>query len=276
MPEAPEVQTVLSTLEHQIKGAKILDVKVYYPKLIQNLDVTEFVSSLKNQRFCDFFRIGKYLGFVMDDLDLIVHLRMEGKFYILKELPSDLKHIHCVMYLDDGRLLCYHDTRKFGRMALYPKAVDVRRLDCFKNVGYDCLDENLDGMTFYKIIHPLKRNIKSALLDQSIIAGVGNIYADEILFSCKLDPRSRCQKISKKDCENIIYHTKRIMRGAMKAGGTTIRSYTSSLGVTGLFQLELKVHSKKDEPCPVCKNKIKKIVVSQRGTYLCSNCQKRE
>ena len=200
MPEAPEVQTVLSTLEHQIKGAKILDVKVYYPKLIQNLDVTEFVSSLKNQRFCDFFRIGKYLGFVMDDLDLIVHLRMEGKFYILKELPSDLKHIHCVMCLDDGRLLCYHDTRKFGRMALYPKAVDVRRLDCFKNVGYDCLDENLDGMTFYKIIHPLKRNIKSALLDQSIIAGVGNIYADEILFSCKLVSQrgtylcSNCQK----------------------------------------------------------------------------------
>ena len=80
MPEAPEVQTVLSTLEHQIKGAKILDVKVYYPKLIQNLNVTEFVSSLKYQRFCDFFRIGKYLGFVMDDLDLIVHLRMEGSF----------------------------------------------------------------------------------------------------------------------------------------------------------------------------------------------------
>lgn len=276
MPEAPEVQTVLSTLEHQIKGAKILNVKVYYPKLIQNIDATEFESSLKNQRFRDFFRIGKYLGFVMDDLDLIVHLRMEGKFYILKELPSDLKHIHCVMYLDDGRLLCYHDTRKFGRMALHPKVTDVRRLDCFKNVGYDCLDENLDGMTFYKIIHPLKRNIKSALLDQSIMAGVGNIYADEILFSCKLDPRSRCQKISKKDCENIVYHTKRIMRGAMKAGGTTIRSYTSSLGVTGLFQLELKVHSKKDEPCPVCKNKIKKIVVSQRGTYLCSNCQKRK
>lgn len=276
MPEAPEVQTVISTLEHQIKGAKILNVEVYYPKLIQNIDVMEFVSSLKNQTFCDFFRIGKYLGFVMNDVDLIVHLRMEGKFYILNTLPDDLKHIHCVMYLDDGRLLCYHDTRKFGRMALYPKVENVRELDCFKNVGYDCLDEKLDGMIFYKAIHRLNKNIKSALLDQSIMAGVGNIYADEILFSCKLDPRSRCHKISKKDCENIIYHTKRIMRGAMKAGGTTIRSYTSSLGVTGLFQLELKVHSKKDEPCPICKTKIKKIVVSQRGTYLCSNCQKRK
>ena len=276
MPEAPEVQTVLSTLEHQIKGTKILNVEVFYPKLIQNMDVSDFCEQLKNQTFCDFFRIGKYLGFVMDDHDLIVHLRMEGKFYILSDFPKDKKHIHCIMYLNDGRFLCYHDTRKFGRMALYPKTNDVKSLECFKNVGYDCLDPELNSEIFYKRIHPLKKNIKSALLDQSIMAGVGNIYADEILFSCRLDPRSRCQRISKKDCENIIYHTQRIITGAMKAGGTTIRSYTSSLGVTGLFQLELKVHSKKDEPCPVCGSKIKKIVVSQRGTYLCSNCQKRK
>lgn len=276
MPEAPEVQTVISTLEAKIKHAKIKSVKVYYPKLIQNMELDEFEKNLVGQSFCDFFRIGKYLCFVLDDHDLIVHLRMEGKFYILGELPCEMKHIHCVMVLEDGRYLCYHDTRKFGRMALYPKTDDVASLSCFKNVGYDCLDKRVDGKYFYDHIHSLNRNIKSALLDQSIMAGIGNIYADEILFSCGLDPRNRCSKISKKDCENIVYHTKRILKGAMKAGGTTIRSYTSSLGVTGLFQLKLKVHSKKDEPCPDCGTKIKKITVSQRGTYLCPKCQKRK
>lgn len=276
MPEAPEVQTVISTLETQIKDAKIESVDILYSKIIQNLEPNEFKSKIQNQRFRKFYRIGKYLGFEMNDYDMIVHLRMEGKFYIMDSFPSDVRHIHCVFKLDDGRYLCYHDTRKFGRIALFEKTEDKASLDCFKNVGYDCLDDRVDGMYFYNHIHHLSRNIKSALLDQSIMAGVGNIYADEILFSCGLDPRSRCAKISKEDCENIVLHTKRIIKGAMRAGGTTIRSYTSSLGVTGLFQLELKVHSKKDEKCPVCGETIKKIVVSQRGTYLCPKCQKRK
>ena len=111
---------------------------------------------------------------------------------------------------------------------------------------------------------------------ERICIRIGNIYADEICFACGLDPRSRSARISKKDCENLAFHTKRIMKGAMKAGGTTIRSYTSSLGVTGLFQLKLKVHAQAGKPCPNCETTIRKITVSQRGTYLCPKCQKRK
>lgn len=266
MPEAPEVQTVISVLESQIKNLKIKNVNLYYPKLVE----TGSLGLLVNESFRTFSRIGKYLIFGLDHYDLIVHLRMEGKFYLYDSYHED-KHIHAILTLADGRYLCYHDTRKFGRFYIYPKG-DVRSYSCFKNVGLDYLEA--DSAYFYAHIHHLKKNLKSALLDQSIIAGVGNIYADEICFCCGLDPRSRCSRISKKDCERIIIEMKRILQGATKYGGTTIRSYTSSLGVTGRFQLHLHVHDQK--VCKVCGSDIKKIVVSQRGTYICPKCQKRK
>lgn len=154
------------------------------------------------------------------------------------------------------------------------KKEDIHAYPCFKNVGYDYMDERVNGMYFYTCVHSLKRNLKSCLLDQSIMAGVGNIYADEICFASGLDPRSRASKLSKKDCEKIVFQTKRILQGATRFGGTTIRSYTSSLGVTGRFQLYLNVHDQTQ--CKVCHHAIKKLTVSQRGTYLCPNCQKRK
>ena len=270
MPEAPEVQTVLSTLQTQIQNCEIESVDVRYPKMIETKD---FVHKIEHQHFVGFQRLGKYLIFHLDDYDLIVHLRMEGKFYIQNQNQYD-KHIHVAFYLSNGKYLLYHDTRKFGRMYLYDQKQDIHTYPCFKNVGLDYTDERVTGMYFYHAIHHLNRNLKSCLLDQSIMAGIGNIYADEICFETGLDPRSRCKKLSKKDCEAIVYQTKRILSGATKFGGTTIRSYTSSLGVTGKFQLYLKVHDQKI--CPNCSKEIKKITVSQRGTYLCPNCQKRK
>lgn len=273
MPEAPEVQTVLSTLETQIKDVSIEDVLIYYPKIIDNVEVETFKNQLIGQTFHSFNRLGKYLIFGLDDYDLVVHLRMEGKFYLYNMLCEN-KHIHIVFKQNSGTYMSYHDTRKFGRMYLYPKKEDIHAYPCFKNVGYDYMDERVNGMYFYTCVHSLKRNLKSCLLDQSIMAGVGNIYADEICFASGLDPRSRASKLSKKDCEKIVFQTKRILQGATRFGGTTIRSYTSSLGVTGRFQLYLNVHDQTQ--CKVCHHAIKKITVSQRGTYLCPNCQKRK
>ncbi len=188
----------------------------------------------------------------------------------------DRKHIHAIFTLEDGRYLCYHDTRKFGRMYVQEKEENLYDLYPLRHVGYDFMDDRYTPSYLYACIHPLKRNLKSALLDQSIVAGIGNIYADEICFRVGLDPRSRCQKVSKKDCEQIVYYTRHILNGAIQSGGTSIRDYTTSLGITGLFQLQLKVHDQKDKPCPICGQPISKITVSQRGTYLCKTCQKRK
>lgn len=273
MPEAPEVQTVLSTLETQIKNISIEDVLIYYPKIVDNVEVETFKHRLIGQSFRTFNRLGKYLIFGLDDYDLVVHLRMEGKFYLYDKICED-KHIHVVFKLNNGICMSYHDTRKFGRMYLYSKKEDIHAYPCFKNVGYDYMDQRVNGMYFYHCVHALKRNLKSCLLDQSIMAGIGNIYADEICFALGLDPRSRACKLSKKDCEKIVLETRRILQGATHYGGTTIRSYTSSLGVTGRFQLHLKVHGQTQ--CKVCHHTIKKLTVSQRGTYLCPKCQKRK
>lgn len=204
----------------------------------------------------------------------ITHLRMEGKFYVQqKEDPID-KHTHVLFALEDGKELRYHDTRKFGRMYLYEKRED-RNYPCLQNTGLDAFDERLDAAYLYQRLHHKKQGLKAALLDQSIVAGIGNIYADEICFAMKLHPETRTHRLRKKDTEELLYQIRRILSGAIRAGGTTIRSYTSSLGVDGRFQLKLKVHGKKGEKCPTCQGEIKKIVAAGRGTYYCPACQRK-
>ncbi|MBP3853088.1 MAG: bifunctional DNA-formamidopyrimidine glycosylase/DNA-(apurinic or apyrimidinic site) lyase [Erysipelotrichaceae bacterium] len=273
MPEAPEVQTVVSTLETQIKGQRIEEVLVYYPKIIET---DSFVEQMTGQQLHTFSRWGKYLILGLDDYDWIIHLRMEGRFYLYEQCPKEQKHIHVAFRLSDGRYLCYHDTRKFGRMGLYRKENDWSLYPPLSKLGPDYSDMQWDADALYRAIHSAKRPLKSALLDQRIVAGIGNIYADEICFACRLDPRSRCTRISKQDCENIVFHTRRILEQATASGGTTIRTYTSSLGISGRFQMQLRIHDRKGQNCPVCQRPIEKITVAQRGTYLCRHCQKRK
>ncbi|EOS62206.1 formamidopyrimidine-DNA glycosylase [Firmicutes bacterium M10-2] len=275
MPEAPEVQTVLTTLEKQIKDVPIEKVEIFHEKLTENLNKEQFEEKLRHQKIERFFRLGKYLGFETQDYDWIAHLRMEGKFYLFDEYPDPKdKHIHAIFTLADGRYLCYHDTRKFGRMYLYPKTDRISDLPCFANVGVDFCEAT--GSYLYEKTRNSKKEIKSVLLDQSVIAGIGNIYADEILFASKLDPRSIAGHLDRSDCDKIVEETKRILYGAIKAGGTTIRSYTSSLGVTGRFQLKLKAHQKEGEACVECQQPIEKIKLKGRSTYFCPTCQIRK
>lgn len=200
---------------------------------------------------------------------------MEGKFYVQQPQEPYDKHVHVILQLSDGRQLRYHDTRKFGKMYLYEKRADVSSYPCFKNIGYDAFDERITAEWMYHTLHKKKTALKAVLLDQRYIAGIGNIYADEICFAMHMHPETMINHLRKKDFEELIYHIRRILNGAIRAGGTTIRSYTSQLGVDGRFQLKLKVHAKKGEACPVCGTTIKKIVVATRGTCFCPTCQRR-
>lgn len=276
MPELPEVETVLRTLEKQMGNPTIKKVNVLYDKIIATSDVSTFINEFTNERIIDYHRIGKYLIFECNAHYFIVHMRMEGKFYIQDPKEAYDKHTHVLIDLDDGRQLRYHDTRKFGRMYLYDKSKDYHQLDCFKNVGYDAFDECLTWQLLYQASRKKTITLKQFLLDQSIMAGVGNIYADEICYACQLHPCTRVHRLSKKDCECILKETRRILTGAINAGGTTIRSYTSSLKVDGRFQLQLKVHERKGETCYRCGNVIEKIRVAGRGTSFCKTCQKRK
>ena len=268
MPELPEVQTVLDTLQTKIKNRKIVDIKILYKPIVECSSRT-FKTKLVGQHFRSFKRRGKYLLFEMDDVTLVSHLRMEGKYYVMKNNEPIDKHTHVIFYLDDNTELRYHDVRKFGRMELIEKDDDYR---VFKDLGPEPFSREFNLEYCKNYIYKLNKPLKALLLDQSFVAGFGNIYADEVAFMMRVHPETLACKLTDNNLKDLIKHTRSILKKAIKKGGTTIRSYTSSLGVSGRFQLSLNVHTK--EKCPVCGSDIKKIRVAGRGTYFCPECQK--
>ena len=269
MPELPEVQTVLDTLNHQINDREIVKIKILYKPIVETSEST-FKKKLIGQHFRCFKRRGKYLLFEMDDITLVSHLRMEGKYFILDDKTPLSKHDHVIFYLDNGKQLRYNDVRKFGRMELIAKQDNY---EVFKDLGPEPFSRRFNLEYCRNYLKNKKLPIKQVLLEQSFVAGIGNIYADEILFAIKVNPVRSADKLSDEEILSLIDNTRKILKKAIKAGGTTIRSYTSSLGVTGRFQLSLNVHTMVH--CPVCNCDIKKIKVSGRGTYFCPKCQKK-
>ncbi len=273
MPELPEVETVKETLKLKLIGKKIKDVKVYYDGIIAYPEVKEFSKQIKNLPIKDIKRRGKWLMFDLDNYYLLSHLRMEGKYFFKNKEDKLDNHEHVVFTLDDDEELRYRDTRKFGKMYLIKKE-DINSIGPIKDLGLEPWDDNLN-INYLKDKYKNKRlPIKTVLLDQSIIVGIGNIYADEILFLSKLNPLIKCCDLKDNDLDNIIKYTKEVLEKAIKLGGTTIRTYTSVDGVHGRFQNELLIHGKDKDVCPNCGQPIEKIRVGGRGTYYCINCQK--
>ena len=271
MPELPEVETVKNGLKNKVLNKKITKCKILYPGIIAYPNKEEFIKNITNQVILDIKRRGKFLIFELDDYYLISHLRMEGKYFI-KE-PSEIlnKHDHVIFELNNQEELRYNDTRKFGKMHLVKKnELDITPIS---KLGLEPWDDALTPKYLKDKLNK-KKAIKTLLLDQSIITGIGNIYADEILFLSKIHPETYGCDLTNKNCQNIIDSTKIILEKAIKSGGTTIHTYTSVDGITGRFQQELLVHGKKRESCPNCKTEILKITVNGRGTYYCPKCQK--
>jgi len=273
MPELPEVETVRRTLKKMIIGKTIDSIDIYYSKIIKEISVDEFRNKLVGQTLKDINRYGKYLIFIFEDISLISHLRMEGKYFIKDKLEPLEKHEHIVFNFTDGSSLRYHDFRKFGTMNLRLLDEIYTTLPISK-LGYEPYDKLMTVEHLKGLLKNKNRAIKSCLLDQTIMTGLGNIYVDEVLFSAKLHPERLANSLNDRDYKNIITSATIILNKAVELGGTTIRSYTSSLGVTGRFQNELNIHMKKGELCPICSTVIEKKKVNGRGSYYCPNCQR--
>ena len=273
MPELPEVETVKETLKKQVLNKNITDVKIYYENIIEYPTSKEFKEEIINQKINDIKRRGKWLMFELDDYFLLSHLRMEGRYFIRNKCDEKLKHEHISFVLDNDLELRYLDTRKFGKMHLIKKEEILNRKP-LNELGLEPLGKELN----YKYLKDKYKNkklpVKTVILDQSIIVGIGNIYADEILFLSKINPLKKVNELNDRELESIIKNTKIILEKAIKAGGTTIRTYESGEGVHGRFQRELLVHNKENEKCPECEELIVKIRVGGRGTYYCPKCQK--
>lgn len=275
MPELPEVETVKEILKKQILNKKIINIDVYYETMLENTTKKHFISKLIDEEFVRIERYGKYLIFILNKCSIVSHLRMEGKFLIKDKNEPTETHEHIVFTFSDNSTLRYHDTRKFGKMALLntTNLDEIMKYPSLSKLGLEANDNSLCGEYLYSKLRIKKMPIKTALLDQTVIAGLGNIYVDEVCHLCGLHPETPANTLSLEKCEEIVIASKKTLSKAISEGGTTIRSYTSSLGVTGRFQQHLLVHTK--NTCFTCGGKVKKIRVGGRGTYYCPNCQKK-
>ena len=273
MPEKPEVITVVNSLKPRILGKTITDCNVYWDNIIAYPTTDEFKKKIINQKINDITTRGKFIVISLDDYSLLIHLRMEGKFFFRKLGDNINKHEHVELILDNDISFRFHDVRKFGKMHLIP-INDTYKVKPLSDLGLEYNDDNLTQEYLYNKINFKRLPIKTALLDQSIITGIGNIYDDEILFMSGISPNRKACDVTLDECQKIIDNCRIVLEKAIKLGGTTIKSFTSSEGVYGLFQNELLVHGKSGEKCPKCNELLLKTKIGGRGTTYCKKCQK--
>lgn len=274
MPELPEVETVKEALNQTVKGQTIKEIELRYEPMIKNMSADEFKEKLINQTIQAVSRRGKYLVFHFDDYQLLSHLRMEGKYFYVDSDFELNPHVHVIFTLENGKRLLYQDTRKFGTYHLYDKAIDLETTAPFQVLGLEPFATEFTPSYVKEKIQNKKKPIKSLLLDQTVVCGLGNIYVDEVLYRARLHPLTSSSELTDKDIENVVKYTVEVLARAIELGGTTIRTFRSSHGVSGTFQNELLVHQRKGENCYECHTPIEKIKVGGRGTYFCPTCQK--
>ena len=271
MPELPEVQNVIDGLKIEVLNKKLKSIDVKYERMIENLDE---LYSLVGKTIIDIKRRGKFIIFCFsDNLYLVSHLRMEGKYnYLSKKIPFS-KHDHVIFDFGEDKNLRYTDVRKFGIMCVRNNN-NLFSINPLLKLGYEPFDEKLTVDILYNKLQKKKTPIKTSLLDQTIMVGLGNIYVDEVLFTAKVHPKRVSNSVSKAEVSAILIATRDILKRAIEAGGTTIYTFTSTHLKPGTYQNYLQVHTKEGEPCFVCGTKILKIKVGGRSSYFCPHCQK--
>lgn len=270
MPELPEVETVARTLSPLIGGKRIVSLTFLREKNIVN-PLEDFSAGAQGKTFEKVSRRGKYLIFVLKEGGYILsHLRMEGKYFFEREGSPSRKHDILYYHLSDSCRLVYNDTRKFGRIAYFE---DKQALEeALGKLGPEPFELSLEG--FIGRLRSIRKPIKETLMDQSVIAGIGNIYADESLFKARINPLTPACLLGESECEALLSAIKTILSEAIALGGSTVKSYHPEDGVSGKMQNELLAYGHKDAPCPRCHSKLKRIVLNGRGTTYCPLCQK--
>ncbi|MFK8242514.1 MULTISPECIES: DNA-formamidopyrimidine glycosylase [unclassified Facklamia] len=277
MPELPEVESVRRGLSSLVVGKKIETIYVDWPRIIiTDLDIREWQQQLLGEQIENIGRRGKYLIFEMTNGLLISHLRMEGKYqyFTANEIPKQKgKHTHCRFVFTDGSQLHYHDVRKFGRMEWINKA-DYMSYFIQKKLGPEPTRADFDCERFAEQLEQSKKMLKPLLLDQSLVAGLGNIYVDEVLYKSQLHPIMIANQLNEQDVLRLYDAIIQVMEAAVRAGGSSVRTYLNSLGEAGTYQEQLQVYGRQNEPCARCGHPIYKIQLKGRGTHFCPQCQK--
>jgi formamidopyrimidine-DNA glycosylase len=273
MPELPEVETIAADLRSKkLEGAEILKTEVYWERSIACPSAKEFCQTLRQTKILKVHRQGKYLVFdIQGALTLAVHLKMSGRFF-LTEARSQEKHEHVAFYLKDGRILFFHDTRKFGKMHLTNRPEKL-----FERLGPDPTKDSFTWEHFKERAERRKGKLKALLLDQSFLCGLGNIYVDESLWEAKLHPERDLTSLTENELQALFKAVKKVLLQGIEKKGTSLghgKGNFHSLENRGSNQDFLKVYKRDGMPCLRCKDCIVRLVIASRGTHICPSCQK--
>lgn len=273
MPELPEVETVCRRLRPFVSGKTIQGVDVRDAKIIRGHEADVWIQQLIGETMVDVERRGKFILFKLTNGYLVSHLRMEGKFFPHDENVEPVKHTHVVFTFTDGTSLHYNDVRKFGTMELRTND-ELFMTPPLSLLALEPFDPEVTAETLHTRLKRMNvRAIKTALLDQSIFVGLGNIYVDETLFRARIHPTRPAASLSLREVETVRQEAVAVLLEAIERGGSTIRSYTNPDGATGTFQETLYVYGQTGEPCNNCGRPIEKMKLGGRGTHYCPHCQ---
>ncbi len=269
MPELPEVETSVRAIQ-DFSGQMLRSINISNPNLRWPAD-TEGLKKIKDLRVQSITRRAKYILFNLSAQSIMLHLGMTGTIRITGQYSNFYKkHDHVEFNFNNGKLI-YNDPRRFGSIHLVEDHQDHFLLN---KLGPEPLSEKFNGEYFYQVIKNSSAPIKSALMNQHHVVGIGNIYANEILFDAGIRPTKKCRALTIKETLKIEMSTKKILQRAIKVGGTTLQDFFQPDGNKGYFKIELAVYDRAEQNCIRCnKQKIKRIVQAQRATFFCRDCQ---
>lgn len=272
MPELPEVETVRRTLCDKLIQRTIERVEIITPRQIYHPDPDTFRAELEGAAFTDLKRRGKYLLLELGPLTLVCHLRMSGHLYVCDPGRPRDKHTHVIFHLSDGMELRYEDQRKFGGFHLLrPDGEGVP--PGLANLGPEPLSDEFTPIELALRLADRRAPIKAVLLDQSTVAGLGNIYVDEALFCAEVHPERPAESLEPEEMDRLYICIRSVLQRAVEKRGTTFSLYFDGEGKEGDMYDELQVFDRTGQPCPRCGTPIVKLAVAQRGTHVCPACQ---
>ena len=289
MPELPEVEVVKRSLTKKVQNSIIKEVKINNGKLRYHINKKE-IQKIIGLKIIKIKRRSKYLLFFFNkDIIMLVHLGMTGKFFFINEKNTkfktsfyyhinekkDQKHDHVVFYLNKKQKLIYNDVRKFGFIKFF-NIKNLNKNSHLSNLGPEPLEREFTHSYVKNYVKDRNIGVKSIMMDQKFVSGIGNIYANEILFLSKVKPSRKAKSLKDFELKKIVKFTKKILSNSIKFGGSSIKDFSSENGKRGSFQQYFNVYGKKGDPCTnkKCKNKIIRSIISLRATFYCSNCQK--
>ena len=268
MPELPEVETTLRAIE-KFKNQRLSYIKVHNRNLRWKVDKDLEINS-KNQIITNLRRRAKYIIFDLDKCSIILHLGMSGSLRIANNDDNYfLKHDH-VEFLFENEKIIYNDPRRFGSIHL---TADIDKHRLINHLGPEPLSKDLNSKYLLALCSKSKTNIKTLLMNQKNVVGIGNIYASETLYLSMVNPLKDSSKLTIDDCKKVVRSSKKILNAAIKVGGTTLKDFYSADGSPGYFKFKLNVYGREGLDCKKCKTKIGKTNINKRATYYCPSCQ---